>query len=51
MKNKYEIKSNAFGVNYIEMTTPDGIVSFVPMVEGNSDYQAYLASLEEGDTK
>lgn len=42
MKNTYEIKTDAYGVDYLEMTTPDGVVSFVPMVAGNSDYEAYL---------
>jgi hypothetical protein len=27
-------------------TDPDGLIWSIPMVEGNSDYQAYLASLE-----
>jgi hypothetical protein len=28
--------------SYIEKTDNEGVVSFIPMVEGNSDYQAYL---------
>jgi hypothetical protein len=42
MKNTYEIKTDAFGTDYIEMTTPNGVVSFVPINPANSDYQAYL---------
>jgi hypothetical protein len=42
MKNTYEVKTNLFGQDYLEMTTPDGVVSFVPMVAGNADYEAYL---------
>ena len=42
--NTYEIKQSIDGTNFIEMTTPEGIVSFVPMVDGNSDYQTYLNS-------
>jgi hypothetical protein len=42
MKNTYETKTDAFGVDYLEMTTPDGVISFVPMVAGNADYEAYL---------
>ena len=42
MKNTYEIKTDIFGKDYLEMTTPDGVVSFVPMVAGNADYAAYL---------
>jgi len=46
--NTYEIKQDISGNDYLEMTTPDGVVSFVPMVEGNSDYQAWL---DETSTK
>ena len=42
MKNTYEKKTDGFGVNYHEMTTPDGVDSFVPMVAGNADYDSYL---------
>jgi hypothetical protein len=50
MKNTYEVKTNAFGEDYLEMTTPDGVVSFVPMSEGNSDYQRYLNPEAEQST-
>jgi len=40
--NTYEIKQDASGNDYLEMTAPDGVVSFVPMVAGNADYEAYL---------
>jgi hypothetical protein len=50
MKNTYEIKTDAFGVDYLEMTTPDGVVSFVPMVAGNADYEAYLNPQAEQST-
>ena len=40
--NTYEIKQDISGNDYLEMTTPDGVVSFVPMVAGNADYEAYL---------
>lgn len=42
MKNTYLIKQDVSGNNYLEMTTPDGIISFVPMDEANADYQRYL---------
>jgi hypothetical protein len=42
MKNTYQIKQDIEGNDYLEMTSPDGVVSHVPMVEGNSDYHAYL---------
>jgi hypothetical protein len=50
MKNTYEVKTNVFGEDYLEMTTPDGVVSFVPMSEGNSDYQRYLNPEAEQST-
>ena len=46
MKNTYKVITNDRGDSYIEMTTPDGVVSFVPMVDGNADYQAYLNPVE-----
>ena len=46
MKNTYEIKQTIDGTDYLEMTTPEGVVSFVPMIPGNRDYQVYLESLE-----
>ena len=32
----------------IQKTDDDGVISFIPINEANSDYQAYLASLENG---
>jgi hypothetical protein len=46
--NIYELKTNVAGEDYLEMTTPDGVVSVVPMVSGNADY---LAWLDEAETK
>jgi hypothetical protein len=41
-KYKYEIVDN--GIHKVILRTSEtGEVSSVPMVEGNSDYQAYLA--------
>ena len=48
--NTYEIKQDISGNDYLEMTTPDGVVSFVPMVAGNSDYEAYLNPEAEQST-
>jgi hypothetical protein len=42
MKNTYELKTNIFGQDYLEMTAPDGVMSLVPMVAGNADYERYL---------
>jgi len=44
--NTYEIKQDISGNDYLEMTTTDGVVSVVPMVAGNSDYEAYLNPVE-----
>jgi hypothetical protein len=46
----YEIKQTIEGIDYLEMTTPDGVVSFVPMVAGNADYEAYLNPEAEQST-
>lgn len=37
------------GEQIIKRTDADGLESWIPMVEGNKDYQAYLASQEEGN--
>ena len=50
MKNTYELKTDIFGEDYLEMTTTDGVVSFVPMVVGNADYEAYLNPEAEQST-
>ena len=49
--NTYELKTNVVGEDYLEMTSPEGKITFVPMVAGNSDYEAYLAHLTESVTK
>ena len=43
---KYEIRQTIDGDILIQ-TTDDGVESFVPMADSNSDYQAYLASIDE----
>lgn len=43
----YIKKTDGFGREYIEMTTEDGTVCFVPVDGGNSDYQRYLRWLED----
>ena len=48
----YTKKANEFGHEYIEMLDSEkpNSISHIPMVEGNSDYQAYLKSLDEAST-
>ena len=38
----YKKITNEVGIDFIERTTDDGVVSWIPMDEANSDYQAYL---------
>jgi hypothetical protein len=42
---KYEIINDERG-SMLQRTDDDGKVWIIPMAEGNSDYQAYLASLQ-----
>jgi len=50
MKNNYIKRTNDFGIEYLEMISPEGVVSFVPMVAGNADYEAYLNPKAEQST-
>jgi hypothetical protein len=47
MKYRYEEITDDFGSKIIKRTDETGFVAWIPMDEGNSDYQAYLASLDE----
>jgi hypothetical protein len=38
----YKEITNESGETYLEMKDADGIIRFVPMVAGNSDYEVYL---------
>jgi hypothetical protein len=45
MTNTYKLKNIEIAdglVEILEMTDTNGVVSTVPMVAGNSDYEAYL---------
>ena len=46
----YKELTNERGDTYIEMTTDDGTVSFVPCDPANSDYQRYLNPEAEQST-
>jgi len=46
---KYEIIDIEPSGQLIQQTDKNGIVSFVPMDEGNVDYQKYLATLNEAN--
>jgi hypothetical protein len=51
MSVKYKIIEETHGYSYIEKTKEDGTISFVPMDESNSDYQRYLAWLEDPEAE
>ena len=42
MANTYVKETNPFGEEIIIRTDENGIISFIPIHEANSDYQAYL---------
>lgn len=44
----HEFDGNVELVN-IKATSDDGSIIYIPVDEGNVDYQAYLASLEENN--
>lgn len=48
MMPTYEIYENSFGQEMICRTDEDGSKWYFGKDESNSDYQVYLASLEEG---
>ena len=49
MKNTYKLKTVELQegtTEILEMTDENGVVSCVPMVAGNADYEAYLNPVE-----
>ena len=46
----YEEYISDFGTKSIKRTDEDGTIWWIPTDPANSDYQAYLASLDEADT-
>jgi hypothetical protein len=45
----YEVITTDLGSEIIKRTDGSGAVSWIPLDPGNSDYQAYLKSLENAD--
>ena len=53
MKNTYKLKNIGTSdgiIEILEMTDSNGVVSTVPMVAGNADYEAYLNPKAEQST-
>lgn len=48
---EYEIITNEKGMTCIQRNNEDGSISLIPNDPANSDYQAYLASLEKPTAK
>jgi hypothetical protein len=46
---QYEKVEDEFG-SFIKRTTDDGVISFIPINEANSDYQRYLNPEAEQST-
>ena len=46
----YKIVKNLADVEYIERTTEDGVISWIPIDEANPDYQRYLNPEAEQST-
>ena len=51
MKYIYEKLTDDFGNQIIKRTDEDGLVAWIPIDLGNSDYQAYLEHLTENPTE
>lgn len=45
------ITSEVTNTEILKRDNEDGTISYIPLDPANSDYQAYLASLEEGEPK
>jgi hypothetical protein len=46
----YKVIKNLADVEYIERTTEDNVISWIPIDEANPDYQAYLNPEAEQST-
>lgn len=46
----YHIYESPIGGKSVRRTDPDGKVWFIPFSDNNTDYQAYLAWVAEGNT-
>jgi hypothetical protein len=46
----YKVVKNVAEIEYIERTTEDGVISWIPIDEANPDYQRYLNPEAEQST-
>ena len=46
----YKLETNEYGFDFVYRTNDDGTISCIPTDPANSDYQAYLKSLDEANT-
>lgn len=51
MEYTYEIIMDELGNEILKRTDADGVVSWIPLEFANSDYKAYLESINETKTK
>jgi hypothetical protein len=49
--DKYTLVESEYGTSFIRREGSDGITSIIPVEPGNSDYQDYLAQLDESETE
>lgn len=47
---KYELTKNSYDEDVVIRTEEDGTIWWIPTDPANSDYQKYLASLDEANT-
>ena len=51
MSISYKIIKDPFDKNILTRLNEDGTVTYIPFIEANSDYQAYLKHLTENPTE
>jgi hypothetical protein len=49
--DKYTLLESEYGTSFIRREGLDGVISIIPVEPSNSDYQDYLAQLDESETE